>query len=171
MVPATGTAPDNMPRDPTGRQPRPHLQSPEQTKMPKPFTDSQAAESAFYEAFRSLDIAAMLAVWVDSDDAACVHPGGGLLQGRKAVVESWVEIFRGSRPPDIHHSLISAEIRDDLAVHVVRERIRSADGKEAMVVATNVYRRSGSYWRMLCHHASLPLVEPEEQSPAGHALH
>jgi ketosteroid isomerase-like protein len=139
--------------------------------MPKPFDDSQAAESAFYEAFRSLDIAAMQAVWVDSGDAACVHPGGDLLRGREAVVDSWVEIFRGSRPPDITHSLLSVEVCGDLAVHLVREHIRGADGKEAVVVATNVYRRSGTYWRMLSHHASLPLVEPDRGSPSTRALH
>jgi ketosteroid isomerase-like protein len=139
--------------------------------MPKPFPDSQSVESAFYEAFRSLDIAAMQAVWIDSADATCVHPGGGLVRGRNAVVESWVEIFRGSRPPDIAHSLISAEVCDDLAVHWVREHIRSADGNEAIVIATNVYRRSGPHWRMLSHHASLPLVEAGPQKSSGRALH
>lgn len=139
--------------------------------MSRYFPDSQAVEIAFYEAFRSLDIAAMQAVWVDSGDATCLHPGGGLVRGRNAVVESWVEIFRGSRPPDIAHSLISAEISDGLAVHLVREHIRTADGKEALVVATNVYRRAGAQWRMLSHHASLPLVDSDPEAPSGRALH
>lgn len=127
--------------------------------------DSHAVEAAFYAAFSRLDTSAMRALWDDSTEAACVHPGGDLLQGQAAIMQGWLDIFRGSKPPQLSYSLISAAIDNKLAVHVVRERLISADGRQASVIATNVYANTFDGWRMRMHHASLPLVE-KAQPPA-----
>ena len=50
------------------------------------FPDPTSAEQAFYAAFSDLDDDAMQAVWVDSDDASCIHPGGTLLRGTKDIL-------------------------------------------------------------------------------------
>jgi ketosteroid isomerase-like protein len=121
--------------------------------------DSHDVESAFYAAFRDLDMAAMRTLWHDSPEATCVHPGGDLIQGTAAIMQGWQEIFRGSMRPQLTHTLISADIGQELAVHVVREQIISSEKRRASVVATNVYIRTDNGWRMRMHHASLPLVE------------
>ena len=61
-----------------------------------------AANLAFYEAMRSLDIARMEAVWLQEDWVRCLHPGWELLLGWEEVQRSWAAIFRSTG-----HMLIS----------------------------------------------------------------
>ena len=133
------------------------------------YPDPLAAEEAFYAAFRALDLEQMRAVWTDSANASCIHPGGGLLQGTQAVLESWAEIFRESAPPRISHRLVQASTDDHLAVHTVQEDVSSGSGRQAIVLATNIYGFIDGGWRMLAHHASLPLVETDPPAPATRA--
>ena len=137
------------------------------------FADPAAAEAAFYAAFRDLDLDQMRAVWIESVDASCIHPGGGLLQGTDAVLASWAEIFRDSAPPRIAHRLIQASTDERLAVHTVEEDVQSGGGqRQAVVLATNVYRYvEGKGWRMLAHHASLPLVESSPAQTRRESMH
>ena len=124
------------------------------------YPDPAAAEVAFYAAFRSLDLEQMKSVWMDSSGSSCIHPGGGLLQGIDDILASWAEIFRDSSPPRIEHRLIQASTDERLAVHTVREDINSGSGSQrAVVLATNIYGYIDGGWRMVAHHASLPLVE------------
>jgi ketosteroid isomerase-like protein len=139
--------------------------------MTTAFIDNHATEAAFYNAFRQLDIELMRALWIDGASAACVHPGGDLLQGKEAVMGSWAEIFHAAQPPDVAFTLLSVDLRDDLAVHLVREHVSSADGQHASVIATNVYRRTGSGWHMQLHHASLPLVDTAKARTPSRPLH
>jgi hypothetical protein len=137
------------------------------------FTDPAAAEQAFYEAFGQLDIDAMKAVSVDSEESTCIHPGAALLQGTGPIIDSWQDIFRNTDPPEVECRLIQASADAQLAVHTVEERISSGDGRRhAIVVATNIYISLNGNWRMLSHHASLPLVETEKSPlPSRPPLH
>ncbi len=132
---------------------------------------SSDAEQAFYEAFERLDLQAMGALWMDGKEAACVHPGGPLIQGKQAVIQSWAELFASADPPGIEYRLISRQASGVLAVHLVEERIRpsrSAPGPASRVIATNVYLRRGDAWRMVSHHASLPLMpSPDQRARTG----
>lgn len=126
------------------------------------YPDPTAAETAFYAAFRSLDLEQMRSVWMDSSGSSCIHPGGGLLQGIDDILASWAAIFRDSTPPRIEHRLIQASTDERLAVHTVQEDINSGSGtRRAIVLATNIYGYIDGGWRMLAHHASLPLVETQ----------
>ena len=87
------------------------------------FSDPGAAESAFYDAFQSMDIDKMRQVWADSVNTSCIHPGGQLLQGTEAVVASWSSIFRESQPPQISYRVIQTRIDERLAVHTVEETV------------------------------------------------
>lgn len=137
-----------------------------------PFPDAAAAEAAFYAAFRELDITRMKTVWLDSTDASCIHPGAGLLQGTDAIMASWAAIFESSQVPQVKHRLIQASTDHDLAVHTVEENVSSGSGEHrARILATNVYARGDGGWRMLAHHASLPLVEPRKEPPEQTSLH
>ncbi|MCB1864377.1 MAG: nuclear transport factor 2 family protein [Chromatiales bacterium] len=128
-------------------------------------------EAAFYAAFRALDLDAMRAVWSTADDAWCVHPGGGLILGTNAIVQSWAEIFAGAQPPRIetrHGGRIDA---DGLSIRLVTESIVSGGSRMADVLATNIYRRESAGWRLLAHHASLPLMGPGVQMQSKRQVH
>lgn len=136
------------------------------------FPDPAAAEEAFYAAFRTLDLEQMKTVWSGSADDSCIHPGGGLLQGADVVLASWAEIFRDSAPPQVRHRLIQTTSDERLAVHTVEESVSTGSGqRHAVILATNIYARGEDGWRMLAHHASLPLVERRAAENGRPALH
>ncbi|MCB1772726.1 MAG: nuclear transport factor 2 family protein [Gammaproteobacteria bacterium] len=139
--------------------------------MTSALIDSHAVESAFYDAFRRLDAKLMRTLWLEGPTAACVHPGSDLLQGIDAVMASWADIFHAAKPPDVDFTLLSVDVRDDLAIHLVREHVSGADGQRADIIATNVYRRTRTGWRMQLHHASLPLVEARAATTPARPLH
>ena len=136
------------------------------------FPDPTSAEQAFYAAFRELDEQSMQSVWVDSGDASCIHPGGALLRGTDEILRSWREIFDEASPPRIEHRLIQASSDARLAVHTVEEKVRSGEGgRRAVILATNIYIFIEGGWRMLAHHASLPLVESTQPQQTKQPLH
>ena len=137
------------------------------------FASPEAAEQAFYQAFARLDAAAMADVWAADQPVCCIHPGGPLLQGRAAVLQSWAEIFAGAQPPRLRWERLSAVGGADLAVHVTAEHIETgahAAVRSARVVATNVFRRGPAGWVLIEHHASLPMVRQTraQRAPSLH---
>jgi uncharacterized protein (TIGR02246 family) len=139
-----------------------------------PFATPEAAEAAFYAAFAATDLKTMAGVWDDGDDTLCIHPGGGLLQGRAAVMQSWMEIFSGARPPTIEVETVTTLVSGDIAVHVRAESIRP-NGQPAeqasRILATNVFRRRDGSWRLVAHQASLPLRVRSAQGALDHRVH
>lgn len=136
--------------------------------MSDTFLTPEAAEHAFYRAFASADLGAMARVW-DADDARCIHPGGDLLTGATAVLESWRRIFAGAAAPTVHHRLLHQASADAMSLRLVEERIGPSGADDAgltRLLATNVYRRTATGWRMVLHHATLPLVEAQPDAPA-----
>lgn len=138
--------------------------------MGAPFADATAVERAFYVAFAACDLQGMSEVWADQQEAVCIHPGGPALRGKARILESWQEILGGTSPPSIRHRELQRFAHGALSVHLVEELIvPSGAGPEGgtRVLATNVYGYLGDSWRMLEHHASLPLVtkRPPEPDP------
>ncbi len=129
------------------------------------FATSQDCESAFYEALERADLEGMMAVWAEDEEIVCVHPGGPRLCGQDQVRESWAQIFAGGGARMRVHVAQQVSISGMmLAVHSVFESFAPAgaqgggeaarDMRPAPVVATNVYLRSATGWRMVVHHAS-----------------
>ena len=130
------------------------------------FTSPEQAEKAFYKAFIDRDLDAMRQVWSPQPEVACIHPGGGLLIGIEAIMVSWRDIFHGASAPQLRVRPVQVHVDNGTAIHIVEENIRSAEqGRQATVIATNVFRHDSDGWLMHLHHASLPLVEPVEASP------
>lgn len=124
------------------------------------FDSAVECERAFYQAFARCDIEGMARVWGE-EGISCIHPGGGLLKGREAVLQSWAQILAAAIPPSVRVHILSRIGGDELAVHLVQEHISSAGAEEAAIVlATNVFRRGEDGWRMLAHHASVPAAKP-----------
>jgi ketosteroid isomerase-like protein len=114
-------------------------------------------ESAFYDALRKGDIEQLMACWADEDDIVCIHPGGPRIVGEGAIRAAFDTMFSvggtiAVQPDGIRRveSMVSA-------VHSVLERIdiMTQEGPvQAYVLATNVYHKTASGWRMVLHHAS-----------------
>ena len=125
-------------------------------RTPTIFTSPQHAAVAFYQAFESKDIDAMMASWAEDEDIVCVHPGGPRLVGYDAVRTGWEHIFSSD-------AKVSFRIEEIVVVETVGMALQSAFehlsvGDEpkprATAIATNVFLRTPSGWRMVMHHAS-----------------
>lgn len=132
------------------------------------FHTPAAAEAAFYSAFATTDASGMERVWGQTGPVLCVHPGGALLAGRQAVLQSWIEIFAGAQSPGVEYRLLESFSDGGLAVHLVEEHIRpsaSSRAEPTRVLVTNTYRREDDGWRIVAHHASLPLMPRRGTTP------
>lgn len=137
------------------------------SKMPG---SAEEVEHAFYDALARADLEALMTLWADDDEIACVHPGAPRLQGHAAIRASWEMIFaRGPvhiRPRDLHvsHNMTCS-------VHTLVEEVDvpdDPDWQETHIVATNVYLKTPQGWRIVLHHASIaPGRLPEQTSPSG----
>ena len=143
----------------------------------KLFPTPDDAETAFYEAFERANLAAMMAVWAETDDIVCIHPQGPRLLGFEAVRESWAQIFSGGAQLRVRTTEERHYHGQTLAVHNVIELVAPPGTESAVtsVFATNVYELTEGGWRMVVHHAS-PAPEAaqrqEEEPPAApHTLH
>jgi ketosteroid isomerase-like protein len=129
----------------------------------------QEAETAFYAAFIKRDVDAMMAVWAEDDNVACIHPLREIISGRAAVRASWEAMFHNA--PGMQF-MINERVRThgaQLAVHIVEEHIRVKDAPPGMpVIATNVYRLTAVGWRMVLHHASPAPPGPKAEPPTLH---
>lgn len=139
------------------------------------FATAQDVENAFYDALERGDLAAMMAVWAEDEEIACIHPGGPLLLGYATIREAWRRIFDHGRQLEVRRSPPSVMATPFVVTHCLIERIRvhanPAQGEltQAPVAATNVYLRGPLGWRMAVHHSSP--VPPESLSEAPKILH
>jgi ketosteroid isomerase-like protein len=138
------------------------------------FPTPEAAEAAFYAAFQTRNLEAMMAVWSNDDSIACVHPMAAPLDGRAAVAAGWRSMFEAAGQFRVEVE-IAHEIRAATEVlRIVREYL--VIGREAEprppILASNLYRKGDEGWHMVLHHAS-PLqvggTAPSRMSPS--ALH
>jgi len=140
----------------------------------KPFFPTpQDAESAFYDAIERADLDAMMSVWAEDEEIVCVHPGGPRLSGFARVREGWRVTFTGGPRLKIRVSEALRLQGPLVAVHSVLENIVVA-GEGALrvpVIATNIYLRTATGWRMLSHHASPAPSGPEVVVPSQRTLH
>jgi len=119
------------------------------------FASPEQAESAFYAAFQSGDLDAMMLVWADQSDIACVHPHGQRLIGVQPIRKSWQQIL--SSDTGLRIDVVARQAFHDkmLAAHLVNEHLTLGDqSAHGLVLATNIYRKDSDGWRMILHHAS-----------------
>ena len=128
---------------------------------------AEKAEEAFYMAFASADMEAMMAVWANDADVVCIHPHGPRLVGQAEIREGWRQIMQNSPPIRFKISELNRVEDGDLAVHYVNEQIHVGDSAEPefTILATNIYRRTSQGWRMILHHAS-PTPDSMEEAEA-----
>ena len=117
----------------------------------------EAANARFYRAFETLDIQEMDRVWAHGDHVKCIHPGWPLLAGWPAVRASWETIFANTAEMSFTLSEVAVVTSAGLAWVTCTENILSeVRGRVSVtsVLATNVFEREGTDWRLVHHHAS-----------------
>jgi ketosteroid isomerase-like protein len=134
----------------------------------------RAANAALYDAFETGDIDLMAAVWLDessAEKAICVHPGWAPLHGTGQVLRSWSMIMANTSYIQFVLTDVSVSVTGDTAVVTCGENMLTgmpstvADPSPGLAggraVATNVFRRTPTGWRLWVHHAS-PVLTSEE---------
>jgi ketosteroid isomerase-like protein len=129
------------------------------------YTTPQDAALAFYQAFEAKDVDTMMAAWADDEDIVCVHPGGPRLVGYDAVRAAWEQLFANDTRLSFRLEQIVVVETVGLAMQSAVEQIHLADGTtRGTAIATNIFLRTPSGWRIVCHHSSaappMPVVAP-----------
>ena len=115
--------------------------------------DVLAANEAFYRAFNQKDTAAMSALWSETADVVCIHPGWNVLTGRDPVLDSWMRILSNADQPKIMTGGASATIVGDVGIVVCRELVGGTP-----LAATNIFTLESGRWRMIHHHSGQVLI-------------
>ena len=136
-------------------------------RTPPIYTSPQDASVAFYQAFEAQDIDAMMATWADDEEIVCVHPGGARLVGYEAVRTAWEQLFAGDARLVFRLEQVVVMDTVGLALQSAIEKVYAADGTARGAAAvTNVFLRTPSGWRIVCHHAS-PVAAVVAPAPTG----
>lgn len=117
----------------------------------------RAANTNFYAALESLDLAQMEAVWAHDDDVSCVHAGSELLLGWDEVRERWARIFANAKRVRVALSCVWLRLEGNAGWVVCTERVTTAfsDGfDDTRVQATNIFVRHEEGWLLVARHAS-----------------
>ncbi|NLR75323.1 MULTISPECIES: YybH family protein [Leeia] len=123
----------------------------------------QDIEDAFYHALEHRDLSALTALWADDERAYCILPLGQRLNGLQEIMTGWELLFGQS--PDLHIHLHQRTMVQDgqLAVHSVVQlvQVMSQGEQRHWITATNVFLHTERGWRLLAHHASPSVAEPD----------
>lgn len=132
--------------------------------MSERFATPQDAEDAFYDAIDDQDLAAMMAVWEDSDDIACLLPMTPLVRGQR-VREVCVPLLDGHHPVEVRVEHLQWIEMADMALHYVTERVTPVGQPQPSppIYATNLYRRGADGWHLILHQNSPAPPPPGNQ--------
>ncbi|MCQ4081011.1 nuclear transport factor 2 family protein [Streptomyces sp. RB6PN25] len=135
----------------------------------------EQANQAFYDAVEGGDLAALEDVLLDGDLAgsvSVVHPGWPVLRGRGEVLRSYALIMANTDYMQFFLTDVEVAVAGDTALLTCSENILSGGPAEpdgsagelvgGLVVATNVFRRTGERWRLWSHHASPVMADTED---------
>ena len=111
------------------------------------------ANEAFYVAFNGRDFPTMEQLWASESPISCIHPGGGAIFDREAVMASWKSILGHDSQAPIKFIGPRARLFGDYAAVVCFEVIAGNN-----LIATNVFVREDKSWKIV-HHQSGPTAE------------
>lgn len=137
-----------------------------------------AANTRFYDAVESGDLDTVSGLWLAEDDGgetiSCVHAGWPVLRGRPEVLRSYALIMANTEYIQYFLTDVEVAVHGEVAVVTCTENILSSGEREeaeegpgplvgGLVVATNVFRRTGEQWRLWTHHGSPVLLSDDEE--------
>lgn len=123
----------------------------------------EAVNAQFYAAFEHADLDAMHRLWAGSDDletaasVVCIHPGWDRVAGRQRVLRSWALVLANTDYIQFVLTGVEVTVLGSTAVVHCTENILTDPGQaagDATLVATNVFVRELTGWRLLVHHGS-----------------
>src|SRR5438045_1337153 len=124
-------------------------------RSPPIYTSPQDAALAFYQAFETKDIEAMMSTWAEDEEIVCVHPGGTRHVGYDAVRTAFEQLFAGESRLAFRLDEIVLMETVGLAMQSAIEHVYTSEGSaRGAVVTTNVFMRTPTGWRIVVHHAS-----------------
>jgi ketosteroid isomerase-like protein len=130
------------------------------------------ANTAFYTAFATKDMAAMERLWARDEDVTCIHPGWPPLTGRDVIVGSWRRIFTGGHSPEISCRRAEAALHGHVAIVTCIEIISGGGAAQQALAATNIFVKSpdSREWHMVHHQAGPANIDPsnvgDDETPA-----
>lgn len=125
----------------------------------------------YYDAFQSLDSAAMARCWWQDELASCVHPGWDIRHGWTAIREGYDMIFAGTQSirfalGDVRVRVVGALAYVTCIENLVTEEGAGSGDYLGAVLATNVFEKRRGDWKLIHHHAS-PFAPDEIELPEG----
>jgi ketosteroid isomerase-like protein len=137
-------------------------------RTPTIFTSPQDAAVAFYQAFEAKDVEAMMAAWAEDEEIVCVHPGGSRLVGYDAVRAGWEQLFAGDTKLSFALDEVVTLDTVGMSMQSAIEHVTVGDDNKprGAAIATNIFLRTPSGWRIVMHHAS-PAPSMVVAPPAG----
>lgn len=133
-----------------------------------------AVNQAFYNSIESGDLDLMRSIWSTRDDTVCVHPGGEPVRGADSVMRAWALVMANVDYiqfflTDVDLAIAPGPAEPNIAVVTCAENILSDSGGVAdesfaggKAVATNVFVREDSAWKLWMHHSSPVAIMEEE---------
>lgn len=116
----------------------------------------EETETAFYEAIGRADIDAVMALWADEEEIVCIHPGAPRLVGHASIRAAFESIFEQG---GVHIRPVQLHVAQNMttSVHNIIEEVHRtvSRGQDIHILATNVYMKSPTGWRIVTHHASV----------------
>jgi ketosteroid isomerase-like protein len=129
------------------------------TSAAQPTTDALLLTNArFYEAWEEGDLQTLLSLWTNDPDVRCVHPGGGIQTGMRAVEEGWKEMLNGETVMRFSLRNVAAKVVGEVGLVTLVEEIAVKDGRigaTVSVAASNLFLYRDGAWKMLMHHGGL----------------
>ncbi len=111
------------------------------------------ANEAFYAAFEGRDYESMEKLWSQTAPISCIHPGGGPVYDREAVLKGWQSILSNQTTSDIRCIGPRVRMFGDYAVVICFEVIAGNN-----LIASNTFVREGRAWKLV-HHQAGPTAE------------
>ena len=131
-----------------------------------------AVNQAFYDSIEAGDLDLMRSLWVSRPDVVCVHPGGELVRGPESVMRAWAMVMANVDYiqfflTDVKLAIAPGSGEPNIAVVTCAENILSGAGSDetfagGKAIATNIFVRDGSAWKLWMHHASPVAIMEEE---------
>jgi len=115
-----------------------------------------AANQTFYTALSLADFDLMQRLWLESEDAVCVHPGWPALHGFRDILDSWRQIFENQGPLHVWPTEVEVRLYGQTAEVNCLENIDMSKVRGAGVMQTraaNIFRQAADAWKLLEHHA------------------